>query len=184
MSYRLALEGYSPVAVDLLVNNQDGLGAAEHYRGIMPWLFPRFQAESEHLPFANEQFDAVIFNASFHYATSYDGTLREALRCLRPGGFVIIADTPWYACAESGEAMIAERRAFYLKRYGTASASLPSLEYLTDEQLGALEKTFQLRWTKHTPAYGLRWRLRPLIAKLRRRRTPSRFHIFCARKSA
>ena len=68
MSFRLGGAGYHPVAVDLLTNDRDGLGAAEHYRQHLPEIFPRFQAELARLPFQNEQFDAVIFNASFHYA--------------------------------------------------------------------------------------------------------------------
>ena len=45
MSYRLALAGYRPFAVDLLTNDHDGLGAAEHFRKHLPVMFPRFQAE-------------------------------------------------------------------------------------------------------------------------------------------
>jgi hypothetical protein len=44
MSFRLALAGHNPVAVDLLTNDHDGLGAAEHYRRHLYELFPRFQA--------------------------------------------------------------------------------------------------------------------------------------------
>ncbi len=29
--------------------------------------------------------------------------MREALRCLKPAGMVIISDTPWYSREESGE---------------------------------------------------------------------------------
>ena len=83
MSFRLALAGYRPVAVDLLTNDHDGLGAAEHYQKHLPELFPRFQAELARLPFQDEQFDAVIFNASFHYAEDYVAALREALRCVK-----------------------------------------------------------------------------------------------------
>ncbi len=83
MSFRLALSGYRPVAVDLLTNDHDGLGAATHYRKHLNILFPRFQAEMEYLPFQGEQFDAIIFNASFHYSEDYEATLREALRCVK-----------------------------------------------------------------------------------------------------
>ena len=52
MSYRLASQGHAPVAVDLLTNDQDGLGAARHYKQRLTSLFPRFQAELDNLPFA------------------------------------------------------------------------------------------------------------------------------------
>jgi SAM-dependent methyltransferase len=184
MSYRLALAGYSPFAVDLLTNDNDGLGAAVHYRKRLPELFPRLQAEVSRLPFQNERFDVVIFNASFHYSENYVVTLREALRCVRKGGMVIISDTPWYSCEESGRQMVAERHALFSQRYGTASDSIKSLEFLTDERLRILEEQLSIRWTRHSPQYGFKWAMRPLKAKLRGKREPSRFHIFVAQKSA
>ena len=184
MSYRLALEGYSPVAVDLLTNDQDGLGAAIHFRNHLSSLFPRFQAEMSHLPFIEGQFDAVIFNASFHYAENYQAVLREALRCTREGGVVIIADTPWYSADEGGEQMVAERHTAFRQRYGTASNSIPSLEYLTDQRLHYLAQTLRIRWGRDIPSYGIHWAMRPLLAKLRGKREPSRFRIYSTRKLA
>jgi SAM-dependent methyltransferase len=184
MSFRLAVGGYAPVAVDLLTNHDDGLGAAEHYRALLPHLFPRFQAEIAHLPFADDQFDAAIFNASFHYSGDYSVSLKEALRCVRVGGSVIICDTPWYLHEESGQQMVAERKAYYRRKYGTASDSLHSLEYLTDERLQLLEREFSIRWNIIEPWYGFKWTLRPLLARLRGRRTPSKFRIYVARKNA
>jgi ubiquinone/menaquinone biosynthesis C-methylase UbiE len=182
MSFRLAVAGHQPFAVDLLANDSDGLGAAEHYRGHLPKLFPRFRAELAHLPFQDEQFDTVIFNASLHYAEDYEAALREALRCVKAGGMVVISDTPWYAREESGKQMVAERQALFLHRYGTASDSIKSLEYLTDERLRILEEQMSIRWTTYSPWYGFKWSMRPLVAKLRNRREPSRFRIYVARK--
>jgi SAM-dependent methyltransferase/predicted RNA-binding Zn-ribbon protein involved in translation (DUF1610 family) len=184
MSYRLALAGYSPVAVDLLTNDQDGLSAAVHFEKHLDPLFPRFRAEMSRLPFADEQFDAVIFNASFHYAEDYHAAMGEAVRCTKKQGAVIIADSPWYSVNESGERMVAERQAVFVQQYGTASNSIPSLEFLTDERLSRLEQAFDLRWERSTPFYGLQWAMRPMLAKLRGKREPSRFRIYSARKTA
>ncbi|WP_263354537.1 class I SAM-dependent methyltransferase [Acidicapsa acidisoli] len=184
MSYRLALAGYRPVAVDLLTNNQDGLGAAAHYRRHLHEFFPRLQAESAHLPFHNEQFDAVVFNASFHYSEDYEATLREAFRCTKKGGLVIISDTPWYSREASGRQMVTERHASFLRHYGTASDSIKSIQYLTDERLRALEVQLSIRWTVESPNYGFKWAMRPFMAKLRNRREPSQFRIYSARKNA
>ena len=178
MSYRLALRGHSPVAVDLMTNDQDGLEAAEHYAHQLPGLFPRFQAELDNLPFANAQFDVVIFNASFHYSENYLATLAEALRCLDNDGTVIIADTPWYGDEESGQRMLEERRALFIKRYGFPSDGLASLEYLTDERLAELETRLDIHWQVHQPYYGMRWQIRPWLARIRRQRSPSHFRIY------
>lgn len=183
MSFRLALAGFTPVAADLLTNEYDGLGAAIHFDSSLSIPFPRFQAEASHLPFRDEQFDAIIFNASFHYSEDYEITLREALRCLKRGGLIVICDTPLYSCEESGEAMVAERRSAFLQQFGNASDSIKSLEYLTAQRLQDLEQAFSIHWVIHRPWYGWRWALRPWIARIRRKREPSRFNIYSARKS-
>ena len=184
LSYRLASMGFRPVAIDLLINSQDGLGAGKHFRNYLQTMFPRIQAESVHLPFAGRQFDAVIFNASFHYAESYAQVISETVRCLKPGGMIVVADSPWYQCEASGEQMLAERRAAFLDRYGTQSDSISSEEFLTDRRLHNLEERFNFRWQSYTPYYGVRWSMRPLLARLRGRREPSRFRIYTARVNA
>lgn len=183
MCYRFALQGHVPVAVDLSSAKLDGLGASIHYAGKLPGLFPRFQAELDRLPFASGQFDIAIFNASFHYSENYSRTLAEAIRCLRSGGSLIIADTPWYKRDASGQQMLAERRREFSQRFGFPSDAIASLEYLTDSRLRMLEREFALRWITYSPFYGLRWAMRPLLAKLKGKREPSRFRIYVAEVS-
>jgi SAM-dependent methyltransferase len=180
LSYRLALRKHLPVAVDVFISDLDGLAAAMHYRKKLPGLFPRFQAEVDRLPFADRQFDLAIFNASFHYSEDYFETLGEAIRCLRPGGTVIIADTAWYTADESGQRMLAERQSVFSEQYGFPSDAIPSLEYLTDERLAALEQQFGIHWKIYAPFYGMAWAMRPLAAKLKGKREPSRFRIYVA----
>jgi SAM-dependent methyltransferase len=181
LSYRLACLGHRPIAVDLQTNALDGLGAAVHYQQSLPMLFPRFQAELDRLPFESGQFDCAIFNASFHYSENYDYTLAEALRCVRPGGTVVIADSPSYSSDKSGQEMLEERRSQFQKRFGFASDSLASREYLTKEMLLGLEARHDVEWTTHQVWYGLKWACRPLIAKIWRRREPSHFLIYTAK---
>jgi SAM-dependent methyltransferase len=181
MSYRLALLGHAPTAVDLVINDRDGLGAAVYYKKHLTTLFPRFQAELDILPFADDEFDLVIYNASFHYSEDYEKTLAEALRCTRAGGTIIIADSPWYATDSAGQQMLSERRKAFTQRYGFPSDALKSLEYLTDQRLQRMEACFGIRWQTHTPNYGIRWQMRPILAKLRGNREPSLFRIYTAK---
>jgi SAM-dependent methyltransferase len=180
LSYRLALREHRPVAVDLMTDSRDGLSAAQHFRSNLGVLFPCVQAELDNLPFADGQFDLAVFNASFHYSENYQRSLGEALRCLKSGGAIVIADTAWYSSEASGARMVAERHASFTKRFGTASGAIPSLEFLTDERLQALAQHFGLRWRVLTPFYGLLWAMRPVLAKLRGRREPSTFRIYVA----
>jgi len=184
LSYRLSLLGHRPVAVDLLTNERDGLGAAMHYAEHLPSMFPRVQASLDQLPFPNEAFDLAIFNASFHYSTRYARTLGEALRCVREDGQVAIADTPWYRHEASGLRMVEEKHAYFKAAYGFASDSLPSEEFLTPQRLDRLASTLRIGWRVLKPFYGIDWALRPLRAKLARRRPPSKFRIFVAEVSA
>ena len=177
LSYRLALRGHRPAAVDLLDDPLDGLGAVHHYHAALGREFPAIQAEFDNLPFADSQFDLAIFNASFHYATDYRQTLQEVRRCSRWAARIIILDTPIYERYEHGERMREERHRQYESHYGFRSDSVPSMEYLDQVMMRELSKDLNLRWTVYRPWYGWRWHLRPLKSRLTGSRPPSRFWI-------
>jgi SAM-dependent methyltransferase len=178
LSYRLAQRGHAVAAVDLLTNPLDGLGAHIHYDA----AFTPLQADFDQLPFTEEQIDLVIFNASLHYSTHYETTLTEALRVLRPNGRVIILDSPIYRSADSGAQMVREREAAFTQAYGFPSNALLSENYLTEQRLKDLAEMLGLQWTFIRPFYGWRWRLRPLKARLLRRREPARFAVIVGRR--
>lgn len=177
LSYRLALRGHRPAAVDLLVNQYDGLGAARHYFSSLPRRFPRFRAAVDQMPFAAGQFDLAVFNASFHYSEDYDRTIQECLRCLRRPGHVVIMDSPFYDREESGRTMLQERRADFERKYGFRSDSIKSREFLTPPVVEHLGRRYEISWTILHPWYGLRWALRPVRARLRRHRETAKFLI-------
>ena len=177
LSYRLALRGHESVALDLLDDALDGLGTARHYDQALEHPFPRIQAEYDNVPLSSAQFDMVVFNASFHYATDYRETLREARRLLGWGGQVVILDTPVYESHVYGEMMRLERQEQFEKRYGFRSDSVLSMEYLDEKMIQDLARDLNIRWRIEEPWYGLRWRLRPLRARIEGRRPPSRFKV-------
>ena len=181
MSYRLALRGHRPVAIDLLTNGQDGLGAARHYFNYLPAPFARFQAEMDRLPFDNGQFDLVAFNASFHYSEDYSRTLGEAIRCLRTSGHLMILDSPFYDREESGQRMVEERWEEYRRKYGFAANSIRSREFLTPMVLDLLARNHNVGWRILKPWYGIGWALRPLKALLTKRREPAKFCVLWGR---
>lgn len=169
MSHRLARLGYRPVAVDVLTNSRNGLGAASHYRPELPELFPRFQAEFDNLPFPDGQFDCAIFNASFHYSEGFDQTIAEAVRCLRPGGVLIIADSPTFPM-EAGMPRLQHRATgFDLEELGLCAELLAGREYLTPQRLIALEALHELEWSTYRCWYGFGWASRSWFARLGRK---------------
>ncbi len=177
LSYRLAARGHRPVAVDLITDDRDGLGAARHYRSAAGLSFPLVAAGFDNLPFDDGQFDLVIFNSSFHYSTDCARTLGETTRCLKSGGSVVILDSPIYRRRAHGERMRRERHLHFQATYGFRSDSIPSVEFLYDDLLNELAARLHLSWAVYRPWYGWAWHLRPLKAWLAGRRPPSRFNI-------
>ncbi len=181
LSYRLALEGHSPIAVDLLTNNRNGLGAAAHYRKHLTTLFPRFQTDFDTLPFVDDEFDLVIYNASFHYSENYERTLAEALRCTRANGTVLIADTPWYSDESVAQQILAERREAYATHSVLPTDTLNSLGYLTDKRLQRMEASFGIHWQIDTPSHGVQRLMRQVITRLQGDQYPAQLRIYSAR---
>jgi SAM-dependent methyltransferase len=178
LSNRLTLTGHTVCAVDLLVNAEDGLGAWKQYDS----TFTTIQAEFVALPIPDSSVDVVIFNASLHYAESYEQTLGESLRVLYPNGIVIIMDSPVYQAVESGQKMVAERKQQFLSRYGFASDAIQSEGFLTYDRLQSLRQNLGIRWQHVLPFYGLRWALKPLVARLRGGREPAQFGLWLGRR--
>jgi len=179
LSNRLAELGHHPCAIDLNLDPRDGLGAAQRYGGAWPCV----QAEFDRLPLAASQADLVIYNASLHYSTTYRATLAEALRVLKPGGRIVVLDSPIYRHDASGRQMIAERQAAFAREHGTRSDALPNVGYLTWAMLRELGRELGLRWHIIRPWYGWRWALRPWRARLTRKREPSTFALLVAERT-
>lgn len=178
LSHQLTRRGHHLVAVDLMINDFDGLGCFRYY----DHPFTPAQAEFEHLPFADASADLVIFNASLHYAVDVGVTLAEALRTLKPDGRLVILDSPVYHNPASGEQMVREREDQFLKQYGFASNALPSKNYLTYDEIKQWGKALNLRWQILTPFYGFSWALKPIKAALLHRREPAKFHLLVGKR--
>ena len=178
LSNRLAAQGDRVLAVDLLLNEQDGLGAWKHYEH----PFTPVQAEFNHLPIMDRFADAVIFNASFHYSEDYANTMKEALRVLARDGRIVIMDSPVYRRRDAGEKMVAEREEQFKRKYGFASDNLESENYLTYARIKELAQQLNITWKFITPFYGIRWMVRPLVSLLLWRREPAKFHLVVGKR--
>jgi SAM-dependent methyltransferase len=179
LSNHLAGRGHSVIALDLLINPEDGLGAWTNYKN----RFLPVQAEFDFLPFLPCQFDLIVFNASFHYSIEYTITIKEVLEKLVPGGHIIILDTPFYKNAESGEKMVKEREENFAAKFGLPSNTLPVRNYLTREDINRISKTCNITWNFIKPNHGLEWFLRQWRVRLKARREPATFYILIAQKS-
>ncbi|MBI4368980.1 MAG: class I SAM-dependent methyltransferase [Elusimicrobia bacterium] len=175
LSYQLTLLGHQLIASDLSCDPADGMGALNLYGADQKII--KIQAEFERWPLCNQSVDAIIFNASFHYTENPVKTLIEAGRVLKNEGRIIIMDTPIYHDLFSGQAMIEERRRSFIKQFGIASDHRKSIGFLTFGLFKKWERELNIEWKIIKPYYGIKWHSRPLIARLRGRREPAKFHL-------
>ncbi len=181
LCYRMALRGHSAVALDFRTDPVDGLSAAEAYPAVLPRMFGRVAGDFAALPLSRHAFDLALFNASLHYAEDLPSVLGEAARSVRPGGRLVILDSPFYRRSEAGEAMVREKREQTRRRHGDLAEDLLALrpiEYLTRESLRAAASPFGLRFRRRRVSYPFAYEWRPVVAALRGRRAPSRFDLW------
>ncbi len=125
---RLARDGHRCVALDLRVDDVDGLAAGAAFRRHLPRMFGRVSASFDALPFPDALFDLVVFDASLHLAEDLGNALAEAARATAAGGRVAILDSPFYARRASGEAMAEEKRRDTARTFRDLAGDLLALD--------------------------------------------------------
>ncbi len=178
LSWRLAEAGHAVAAIDLSDDPADGLGAAAAYPEAQ---FLRIQATFDRVPIGDGELDLTVFNGSLHYAADVRRTLAEARRLVRPGGRIVIMDTPVYRLARSGERMLRERQQVWRQRYGPDFGAFATAGFLTRGRLKRIGKVLGLRWRVHPLPLGWRWHLAPFVHLALGRREPARFPLIVSR---
>lgn len=181
LSYRVAQQGHRAVALDIRADAVDGLGAATAFVERAYGRIETIVASFDEIPLPPSTIDIAVFNASLHYATDLAKVVREAARLLRPEGQIVILDSPFYRSEADGAAMVAEKKGNAPRCFGSragALLALPFIEYLTPERLREASAPVGLRWRRHRVLYPLWYELRPIVARARGRRVPSRFDLW------
>ena len=176
LSYRLATLGYRVVAVDRLDDEADGLGACRHY----PTTFAAVQADFDALPFEPHQFDVVVFTGSLHYSSDPEGSLREAVRMVSPGGTVAVMDSPVFRRDADGESMIADQQRRLKVEDGLVAPIRPGVGFLTYARMERAFRALGLRARFLRSRGPLVWRLRRQMGRLRLGRQPAAFGVWVA----
>jgi SAM-dependent methyltransferase len=177
LSHRLATLGHHVVAVDLLADDDDGLGACRHYTT----PFMRVHADFDALPFLPGQFDLVVFNGSLHYAPDVSATLTRARRMLAADGTLAVMDSPMFRHDEDGHAMVASKLRRFRIEYGMPEIVHPNVGFLTPASLGGAAARLGLCGCFVQSRGPLRWRLGRELARVRLRRAPAAFGVWIAR---
>jgi len=177
LSHRLSALGHHVVALDVSDDERDGLGRLVSY----PAGIVAVQADFDALPFTPSQFDIVLFNGSLHYAASPVRTLANARRLLRPGGTLVVMDSPMFHADLDGVAMIAETVRRFADRFGLQNVIRQGRGYLTFALLAESASALRLA-AEFLPSRGSwTWRLGRRLARLRLGREPAAFGLWVAR---
>jgi SAM-dependent methyltransferase len=168
----MAVQGYRPCGVDINDDPDDGLRAVRHY----PRSWPAILSSFDNLPFPDASVDVAVYNGSFHYSESQAKTLEEAARILRPGGQIIIMDSPIYSDPSSGQKMMGERARYHQDTFNYTS-EIEVSGFLTWQGVRGLAAQHGLALSVMRPWYGLKWFLRPLKHRLRGARQPANFSL-------
>jgi SAM-dependent methyltransferase len=177
LSARLADRGHRSIALDLLIDRVDGLGAACHYATTIQTV----QAEFDRIPLADASVDLAIFNASLHYSPDLGHTVGEALRVVRaPHGCLVVLDSPYYRDPTSGLRMVDERQRRFEREHGFKSDALGAEHFLTPARLRDLAVQVNVRWQFIEPL-TMRGRLGRMLTRVRARREPAAFPVLVGR---
>ena len=133
LSHILAGRGHEVYAIDLVLDEVLGLAAADVYMRAGTG-FERVWGEIEHPPLRDQSVDAIICNASLHYALDLRGTLFEIERVLRPGGFLIVMNSPVHANLDSAQRAQSDFRK-RLQRFGAAEEISSSYHHFFRDDL-------------------------------------------------
>ena len=169
-------------AVDLSADAVDGLGCIDSPPGSGSLV--RLESSFDRVPLAGHEADVVLYAGSFHYTTDPRRTLREALRLLRPGGVLVVMDSPVYRFSRSGERMLAERSEEWRSRYGGELETPEGIGFVSRRQLRRWGRELGLVWRVRSLPLGWRWHAAPFYALARGRREPARFPVLEARTAA
>ena len=167
LSYRLAQRGYEVYAVDVVLDDVLGLGAAGVYvrSGV---FFERIFGELERPPVAASSVDAVVCNASLHYAKDLRATLAEVKRLLRPGGLFVTMNSPVYNDSESAERALTDFRE-RLRELGATEDVVSNYHHFTRDSLVRVisSEVAPVAEEPFDPGRGFRWSRRAKGAALR-----------------
>jgi SAM-dependent methyltransferase len=177
LSHRLTALGHRAVAVDIIDDEADGLGAARHYST----TFPVVQADFDAPPFASRQFDVVVFNGSLHYSADPAATLERAHRLLAEGGTLVVMDSPMFVTAKDGAAMVDDNARRFRSTCGLAEVVRPGVGFLTYAGLTAIAEREKLRARFVRSRGSINWRVHRLVSRIRLRRAPASFGLWMAR---
>jgi SAM-dependent methyltransferase len=179
-SVRLHERGHRVAAVDVNLDPDDGLIAAERLPGGAG--IQRAEADMEALPLEPLSFDLILAAGSLHHAQHLTRTLVELRRVACRGSLLLVLDSPVYRRREDGEAMVAARMRELSRRYGLTVGREGQSSYLVLGEIDGLFRGAGWRAEVHGWPSLLREAGRDVLEIARHHRRTARFPIILARR--
>ncbi len=181
LAHHLARRGHEVYAVDIVRDKRLGLGAADRYVNRGPF-FERVWGELERPPFRDSCADAVICNASLHYALDLSAVLREIARIMRPGGIFILLNSPVHH-DESSAVRAQDDFRRRLRRLGAVDGVASVYRHFTRDALEGAVRSI-IGPVEEEPFQPGKWfLLRRRAKQFALRMELASFPILCARKT-
>lgn len=157
LSHRLAARDHEVYAVDVVMDGMIGLRAAGAYLELGT-PFERVCGDLHRLPFMSSIIDAVVCNASLHYADNLKTSLTEIARILRPGGLLTILNSPVHDDGSSAARAESDFRG-HLRSLGASQEVIAAYHHFTRAQLDAeLERAIgRINAHPFDPGRWFRW---------------------------
>ncbi len=174
LSYRLAQAGLDVYAVDMVLDEVLGLGAAGTYlrHGVS---FERAQGDLSQPPFRAGSLDLVICNASLHYAPSVSETLAQVARILRPGGSFVVMNSPVHVDPRSRRKAEGDFRAHLVRQGASERLAASYHHFVRSELVASLEEAIgPVEEVRYDPGAWFRWtrRLKGMALRMELARFP------------
>jgi SAM-dependent methyltransferase len=179
-SARLLALGHTVAAVDLDLDEQDGLLAASRILAD-PSALPRAEADMEALPLEPASMDLVLAAGVLHHAADLSRTLVELRRVTRRGGLLVGIGSPVYASAADGERAVADRAEAVRDRYGVPAMPF-GRGYLVRDELSETFRRCAWRLEVHGGPRAMAEIARDAVQIARRGRRTARSPILIARR--
>ena len=171
---RLSQRGWTGLCVDVNVDGHDGLGARHHHGTDLVAA----RAQMSALPLESASIDVVLFNAALHYAQDTAAAVAEAIRVLRPGGLVVVVDSPLYSDQTAGDSMVIEQERG-LAALGCEVPATLGAGYLLESELAAWPESCGGIWHDQTARPA---RVRAAIGRRRAGRETARLSFVVGTK--
>jgi SAM-dependent methyltransferase len=181
LSRHLAQAGYRVLALDVNVEGKDGLNGGDVYlkRGICTFL--RAQASMDCLPVRDAQIALCVISGAFHYVNIRE-TIKSVHMALKPGGQLIIIDSPVYDERKSGMQMRQEQLADFKSKYNAEGEATGGAGYLVLNEMPVALTQAGFKTSVHWPDRPGSRLIRSVINQMTGHRQTASFPVFTSTK--